>query len=96
MPNNNQHILGLATNSSFQIPSINIKIETSNFCLWRTIIISALETFDLESFILHPNPSPKTITVTQADVEPTIEANPAYLLWKKRDRRNVTAMFSSG
>ena len=86
MANNNQHILGLATNFSFQILSINIKIETSNFCLWRNNIISVLETFDLESFILHPNPPPETITITQADAEPTIEANPAYMLWKKRDR----------
>ncbi|KAL4589565.1 hypothetical protein LXL04_002473 [Taraxacum kok-saghyz] len=86
MANNYQHILGLATNSSFQILSINIKLETSNFCLWRTTIISALETLDLESFILHPNPPPKTITITQADAQPTVEANPDYLLWKKRDR----------
>ncbi|KAL4581705.1 hypothetical protein LXL04_006232 [Taraxacum kok-saghyz] len=83
---NNQHILGLATNSSIQIPPINIKLETSNYCLWRTTIISAFETFDLESFILNPTPPPETITVPRENAEPRLDANPAYQLWKKRDR----------
>ncbi|KAL4588192.1 hypothetical protein LXL04_001074 [Taraxacum kok-saghyz] len=86
MAANNQHILGLATSSSFQIPSINIKLETSNFCLWRTTIISALETFDLESFILNPQPPPETITTEREDAAPIIVPNPEYQLWKKRDR----------
>lgn len=83
---NNQLILGLATNSSFQIPSINIKLTHENFCLWRSTIISALETFDLESFVLAPNPPAETRPVAPATVPPTTEPNPDYVLWKKRDR----------
>ncbi|KAL4563316.1 hypothetical protein LXL04_027356 [Taraxacum kok-saghyz] len=86
MAANNQHILGLATGSSFQIPLINIKLETSNFCLWRTTIISALETFELESFILNPQPPPETITTEREDAAPTVAPNLEYQLWKKRDR----------
>ncbi|KAL4585655.1 hypothetical protein LXL04_010278 [Taraxacum kok-saghyz] len=86
MSHNNQHILGLATNSSFQIPPLNIKLDSSNLCLWRTTIISALETFDLESFVLDPQPPSETITVANGSAAPTISPNPAYQLWKKRDR----------
>lgn len=59
----NQHILGLATNSSFQIPSICIKLETTNYYMWLTTTISSLETFDLGSFILNPKPPSKLLSL---------------------------------
>lgn len=78
----NQNLLGLATNSSFQIPPLSIKLKTSNYCLWRTTIVSALETFDLESFVLDPKPPAETLTIERADATLTIVANPEYQLWK--------------
>ncbi|KAL4587347.1 hypothetical protein LXL04_000216 [Taraxacum kok-saghyz] len=69
------------------IPSISIKLEHENYCLWRSTIISALETFELESFVLAPNPPSETRHVAPSTVPPTMEPNPDYLLWKKRDRQ---------
>lgn len=46
--------------------------------------MSALETFDLESFILAPNPPTETIVATDATAAPI--PNPAYVAWKKKDR----------
>ncbi|KAL4589837.1 hypothetical protein LXL04_002748 [Taraxacum kok-saghyz] len=73
MANNHQLILGLATSSSFQIPSINIKPEHENYSLWRTTIISALETFDLESFVLAPAPPAETRAITPPTTPPTFQ-----------------------
>ncbi|KAL4580085.1 hypothetical protein LXL04_016262 [Taraxacum kok-saghyz] len=82
---NNNNILGFATNSTFQIPSISIKLENSNYSLWRTTVISALETFDLESFVLAPNPPNETRAVHPATTPPTTEPNPEFQIWKKKD-----------
>ncbi|CAH9104736.1 unnamed protein product, partial [Cuscuta epithymum] len=90
MANHNQSILALAntttSNFNFQIPPIHLKLERENYSLWRSTIISVLETFDLESFILDPSPPSETHSVTDADGVSTIEPNPDFALWKKRDR----------
>ncbi|GKE79580.1 retrovirus-related pol polyprotein from transposon TNT 1-94, partial [Tanacetum coccineum] len=87
------------SNLNFQIPTINIKLDRSNFILWRTTIISALETFDLQEHVLNPNPPPTTIDVPAVEAVPatdttpavaavpaTTAVNPDYTTWKKRDR----------
>lgn len=79
---NNLLILGHTTGSSFQIPSINIKLDHENYYIWRTTKFFALETFGLESFVLSPNPA----DATQPVAPPTTEPNPNYVLWKKRDQ----------
>lgn len=43
-----------ATNLNFEIPAITIKVNRANYSLWCTTIISALETFESEDFILNP------------------------------------------
>ncbi|KAL4586002.1 hypothetical protein LXL04_010632 [Taraxacum kok-saghyz] len=73
LANNNQLILGLATSSSFQILSINIKLEHENYSIWRTTINSALETSDLESFVLAPAPPAETRAVTPPTTPPTFQ-----------------------
>ncbi|KAL4574201.1 hypothetical protein LXL04_021027 [Taraxacum kok-saghyz] len=93
-------LLGLAANSNpvnFQIPSLSIKLNQNNFSLWRSTIISALETFDLESFVLSSDPPAATISVPSAagtKGPPTIEANPALVSWKKKDRYCLRQMFA--
>ncbi|KAL4573020.1 hypothetical protein LXL04_019813 [Taraxacum kok-saghyz] len=96
------NLLNLATTTSalnFQIPAITIKLDHKNFSLWRTTIVSALEAFDLESFVLDPKPPSETIEVPAVAAAPatptsaavqaapaTTQPNPEYTLWKKRDR----------
>ncbi|KAL4575776.1 hypothetical protein LXL04_011862 [Taraxacum kok-saghyz] len=87
----NQFLLGLATTSSplnLQIPPLSIKLDRHNYSLWQTTIISALETFELDTFVLSPNPPAETIPVlpAAADAPPTTAPNPDFQLWKKRDR----------
>lgn len=91
---NNTLLLGLATNGSsalnFQIPSINIKLDRTNYSLWRSTVLSALATFDLDEFVLAPNPPAETVPVATAappaGAAPINEApNPEFELWKKRD-----------
>ncbi|XP_019420746.1 PREDICTED: uncharacterized protein LOC109330937 [Lupinus angustifolius] len=90
MANTNQSLLALANtthpNLNLQISSINIKLARENYSLWRSTIVSALETFDLETFILHPSPPPETHLVTAQDGSTTTEPNPDFSVWKKRDR----------
>lgn len=92
MANSGQSLLAHATASSqnLQIPPINIKLDRDNYDLWRSTIVSALETFDLESFILKPNPPPETYMPTVSADNPKTERipqlNPDFITWKKRDR----------
>nr|KAJ0190963.1 hypothetical protein LSAT_V11C800427270 [Lactuca sativa] len=85
----NPSLLGLAADSSalnFQIPPISIKLDRNNYCLWRTTIKSALETFELDSFVLSPDPPTETISTTDEAGVTTTKTNPDFTLWKKRDR----------
>lgn len=88
-PPTSQQLLAAAniasTNLNFQIPSISIKLDRENYSLWRTTIISPLETFDLESFILNPMPPPETISTTEESGTITTTLNPEFTAWKKRD-----------
>ena len=90
MANTNASLLTLANNSSsnltLQLPPITIKLDRENFSLWRSTIISALETFKLESFILAPSPPTETRISTTPDGVTTNEPNLDFLIWKKRDR----------
>lgn len=58
--------------------------------IWRTTIVSALECFELESFILAPSPPIATIPAPPSDDETTAAGascpNPDYITWKKKDR----------
>lgn len=83
-----------STNLNFQIPPISIKLDCQNYSLWRTTIVSVLECFDLDSFILNPAPPPETITLTApalqaVDAPPVVPdpvPNPDFVAWKKKDR----------
>uniref|UniRef100_A0A0R0GVF3 Retrotransposon Copia-like N-terminal domain-containing protein n=1 Tax=Glycine max TaxID=3847 RepID=A0A0R0GVF3_SOYBN len=90
MANTSPSLLALAnttnSNLNLQIPSINIKLERDNYSLWRSTIISALETFELESFILNPAPPMQTHIINTSDGVSSTEPNPDFVLWKKRDR----------
>lgn len=83
---------------NFQIPAITIKLDRSNYLLWRTKIISALETFVLEDFILNPTPPSETKVILVIATAPTTETsltitafpatiaqNIEYVAWKRRD-----------
>lgn len=104
MASNASSLLSLATTTNgsplnFQIPSITIKLDRNNYSLWCTTITSALETFDLQDFILNPKPPAESIEVaaipatpatatspTVAVVPATTAPNPDYSIWKKKDR----------
>ncbi|CAN1318837.1 Retrovirus-related Pol polyprotein from transposon RE1 [Linum perenne] len=83
-------LLAQAHNSSsslsFHIPPITVKIDRDNFSLWRSTIIQALETFELETFVLSPAPPQETHFVPSDDGTTTSEPNPAYVDWKRKDR----------
>ncbi|KAL4559766.1 hypothetical protein LXL04_031911 [Taraxacum kok-saghyz] len=96
----NQQLLAAAQVASatinFQISPIIIKLDRNNYSLWRTTVISALECFDLDSFIINPSPPDETIpgavnhsVLAVAEAPPVAAArvpNPEFLAWKKKDR----------
>ncbi|CAN1153111.1 Retrovirus-related Pol polyprotein from transposon RE1 [Linum perenne] len=83
-------LLAKASSSSsslnLQIPPIAVKLDRDNFSLWHSTILSALETFGLESFALNPDPPAETILITAENKKATTEPNPAYQEWKQNDR----------
>lgn len=101
---NTSNLLHLVTTTNsftlnFQIPAINIKLDRNNYSFWRTTVISALETFDLEDYVLNPKPPTKIVDVAAIPATPatatspavaaipaTTIPNPEYAACKKRDR----------
>ncbi|CAN1142502.1 Retrovirus-related Pol polyprotein from transposon RE1 [Linum perenne] len=83
-------LLTMAKSSSssltFHIPPLTVKLDRDNFSLWRTTIVSALETFNLESFVFSPSPPQETRLIPGEDGTVTTEPNPAYVDWKQKDR----------
>lgn len=103
MASGRPNLLNLATttttNLNFQIPTIMIKLDRANYSLSRTTIVLALETFELEDFVLNPQPPPKIITIPTIEAVPdtvaspvvaavpaTTTPNPEYATWKRRDQ----------
>ncbi|KHN23713.1 hypothetical protein glysoja_046819 [Glycine soja] len=89
MANSSSSLLTLANNNtsnlSLQHPPITIKLDRDNYSRWRSTIISALETFELESFILSLAPPSETRITTTFDGVSIPEPNPDFLLWKKKN-----------
>lgn len=90
----NQQLLAadqiVSTNFSFQIPSINIKLDRQNYFLWRAVVVSALEWFDLDSFILNPTPPAEVVALVvgangEASPNYVPVPNPNFITWKKKD-----------
>ncbi|CAN0845740.1 Retrovirus-related Pol polyprotein from transposon RE1 [Linum grandiflorum] len=84
------NLLTMAAASSsltFQLLPITIKLDRDNYSIWRSTVLSALEMFELDSFVLAPTPPLETRIVVVADgADATTEPNPAYITWKRRDR----------
>ncbi|CAN1165745.1 Retrovirus-related Pol polyprotein from transposon RE1 [Linum perenne] len=71
---------------NLHMPPITIKLDRTNYSLWRSTILSALEAYELDSFVLSPTPPQETRFLTAADGSVTTEANPAFLEWRRSDR----------
>ncbi|CAN0915865.1 Retrovirus-related Pol polyprotein from transposon RE1, partial [Linum grandiflorum] len=69
-----------------QLPPITIKLDRTNFSLWRSTVVSTLEIFEFESHILKSDPPSATRIVATTDGAATTEPNPAFVSWKRRDR----------
>lgn len=69
------------------LPNLQIKLNHKNYYIWRSTIISALEAFGLENFIV-PNNAPSLMITSQPNTEQTQSTsipNPEYTTWKKND-----------
>ncbi|CAN1775445.1 Retrovirus-related Pol polyprotein from transposon RE1 [Linum perenne] len=85
-PNILSLVNGSSSPTAFLIPPTTIRLGQDNFGLWRSTVLATLEAFNLESFVLTPNPPQATRIVTSEDGESTPEINPAYTEWKQSDR----------
>nr|KAJ0195346.1 hypothetical protein LSAT_V11C700354490 [Lactuca sativa] len=85
-------LLAHATSTSgaiaLQLPPLTIKLDRDNYCLWRSTVLSALETFDLESLILKSDSPAATYVSSDSDDDAATapKPNPDYTRWKKQDR----------
>ncbi|CAN0843601.1 Retrovirus-related Pol polyprotein from transposon RE1 [Linum grandiflorum] len=87
---NTLNLLTMATSSSstpLQLPLITIKLDRENFSLWRSTVLSVLQIFDLDPYVMAPKPPAETRLVPDAEGgESVSEPNPAYVTWKRSDR----------
>ncbi|XP_020272045.1 uncharacterized protein LOC109847214 [Asparagus officinalis] len=79
----------VTTNSSsrlnFQIQSINVKLDRTDFSLWRNTVLLALQAFELEAHILTDDSSPQYKPQT-VDVTTPPGSNSEYITWRHCDR----------
>ncbi|CAH9105646.1 unnamed protein product [Cuscuta epithymum] len=77
-----------SSTSLLQLPSINLRLDRTNYSLWRGTVCSALEAYDLDSCLNSVNTPPTTIIDQPATstTQATTKANPAYAAWIRKDR----------
>ncbi|CAM8968933.1 unnamed protein product [Rhodiola kirilowii] len=73
---------GASTN--LQFPTLSIRLDRSNYFLWRGTIRSALEAYELESFLNSGNAPPSTLPPKEGST--ICDPNPEFLVWNRKDK----------
>lgn len=78
---------------TFHFPNFAIRLDRTNYALWRNTVLSALEAFDLDALLNKTSQPPATIPAspaTPSDGPPPAPlpdiSNPEHAIWKKKDR----------
>ncbi|CAM8974595.1 unnamed protein product [Rhodiola kirilowii] len=84
-------ILSAATTDTpmtLKLPTLQFRLERTNYSLWRHSIKAALTAYDLEDFIKPGLAPPEFLPFTPDPAAPlaTPSVNPTYGPWKKKDR----------
>ncbi|CAN1793703.1 Retrovirus-related Pol polyprotein from transposon RE1 [Linum perenne] len=74
------------TTQTLHLPPSSIRLDRDNFTLWRTMVISTLEAFELDSHIRADTHPAETRMISNEGGTVTSEPNPEFLTWKRRDR----------
>ncbi|CAM8945721.1 unnamed protein product [Rhodiola kirilowii] len=85
-----------ASHQNFHFPKLAIRLDRSNYSLWRSTVRSALEAFGLDSFLTDTSqPTPTVVIPAIPPLDPAnsstavpeqIIQNPDFAPWIKRDR----------
>ncbi|KAF6171589.1 hypothetical protein GIB67_018113 [Kingdonia uniflora] len=90
--------------SSFTVPSLgsithllNVKLERSNYLVWRSQFLPILRVHDLEGFIDGSLSCPPEMfsPSSQGKEGDVLKANPEYTTWMKRDQLLLSWIISS-
>ncbi|GFP84538.1 hypothetical protein PHJA_000597700 [Phtheirospermum japonicum] len=70
--------------ANLQFPALTVRLDRSNYFLWRGTVRSALEAYELESFLVPGNAPPTTLPPTTNSI--VREPNPAFPVWNSKDK----------
>ncbi|KAJ9552513.1 hypothetical protein OSB04_016558 [Centaurea solstitialis] len=70
--------------ATLQFPALAVRLDRSNYSLWRGTIRSALEAYELDSFLASGTAPSSTLPPKEGSTDSV--PNPAFAIWKRKDR----------
>uniref|UniRef100_A0A2N9HXJ7 Integrase catalytic domain-containing protein n=1 Tax=Fagus sylvatica TaxID=28930 RepID=A0A2N9HXJ7_FAGSY len=71
---------------------MSTKLDSTNYMIWKLQISAILDAYSMIDHLDGSNPPPCPFLFTNAGTQ---SANPAFLLWKKRDKTLLTLLYST-
>jgi hypothetical protein len=71
---------------------MSTKLDSTNYMIWKLQISAILDAYSMIDHLDGSNPPPCPFLFTDAGTQ---SANPAFLLWKKRDKALLTLLYST-
>ena len=71
---------------------MSTKLDSTNYMIWKLQISAILDAYSMIDHLDGSNPPPCPFLFTNAGTQ---SANPAFLLWKKKDKALLTLLYST-
>jgi hypothetical protein len=71
---------------------MSTKLDSTNYMIWKLQTSAILDAYSMIDHLDGSNPSPCPFLFTDAGTQ---SANPAFLIWKKRDKALLTLLYST-
>lgn len=88
-PSSSSQILVTASGgaaATLQFPTLAIRLDHTNYTMWKGTITSALEAYELDHHLVSANAPNKTIPPKPSSTTTEATPNPQYVSWKRNDR----------
>ncbi|CAM8893629.1 unnamed protein product [Rhodiola kirilowii] len=81
--------------SATNIPHTQIRLDGSNFLLWKTLILPGLSGLNLHGYLDGTTPAPEKHTTEGEGSDAHTVSNPAYQIWWQQDQRVLDVLLNS-
>lgn len=84
-----------STQLASPIPLISVRLDRSNFLLWKTLILPNLSGLNLHNHLDETTPIPEKTLISGDDNTASVTPNPTYQAWWQEDQRVLAALLTA-